>query len=454
MYSMEITLRNGRGEAINHHVKAVYPLDLQGDSVEAIESELSRLKAELLPAMMNDVLAWEQQSFAQEVKAEWNRNGIMPVTLKSLHGKVSFGLQRFEHKEDKERRSDYFKLRGLFQEDYLTSGLKEFVSYYSNRQSYTEVEKLVERVSGVRLVSDQKAWEVVIDKALEVSHKQVVSVEQFRQEHPTYVPLVETQVALYEAQEEETLIFNDAILVKEQKDTRPKIPAVVSEAKEGTSWISHDVVLLQTPTGFEYVTAGMNEAGEAAVALSDVVRQRWHEHYAQDEQPRKVVAITDGAQCIRNLLFAIFGRVMVLILDWYHLSKKVLNLMSMIARNKTEKAEHSQHLLLYLWHGFTAQAITYLQQQVVPRNGEKREELIHYLQKHQTEIIDYGERKRAGKKIGSGRMEKAVDQVVGHRQKKKGISWVPKGSKALAILKTAELNQQWQQLWFPDRIAA
>jgi len=40
-------------------------------------------------------------------------------------------------------------------------------------------------------------------------------------------------------------------------------------------------------------------------------------------------------------------------------------------------------------------------------------------------------------------VEKAVDLVVGHRQKKKGMSWTAKGSQALAVLKVAELNGQW-----------
>ncbi|MDV2997212.1 MAG: hypothetical protein N4J56_006917 [Chroococcidiopsis sp. SAG 2025] len=76
-------------------------------------------------------------------------------------------------------------------------------------------------------------------------------------------------------------------------------------------------------------------------------------------------------------------------------------------------------------------------------------ELIGYLEKHQLEIINYECRRRAGKTIGSGRMEKAVDLTVGQRQKNKGMSWRPNGSRALSLLKVAELNGQWQQLWFP-----
>jgi len=74
-------------------------------------------------------------------------------------------------------------------------------------------------------------------------------------------------------------------------------------------------------------------------------------------------------------------------------------------------------------------------------------ELVTYLEKHRGEIIDYGRRQQAGKTIGSGRVERGCDLVVGHRQKKKGMSWSEKGSKALAILKGVELNGRWSQLW-------
>jgi len=87
------------------------------------------------------------------------------------------------------------------------------------------------------------------------------------------------------------------------------------------------------------------------------------------------------------------------------------------------------------------------------KNQDKWQELIGYLSKHQSEIIDYNRRSRAGKTIGSGQVEKGVDLTVGSRQKHRGMSWSPKGSKALCLLKVAELNGQWQQLWFPAQSA-
>lgn len=68
--------------------------------------------------------------------------------------------------------------------------------------------------------------------------------------------------------------------------------------------------------------------------------------------------------------------------------------------------------------------------------------MITYLTKHKTEIINYQVRQQAGKPIGSGRMEKGVEQVIGRRQKGKGMSWIDVGSEALGLLKIHELNEQ------------
>lgn len=118
---------------------------------------------------------------------------------------------------------------------------------------------------------------------------------------------------------------------------------------------------------------------------------------------------------------------------------------------KADKKRHLKAMLGQLWSGNVEPVLAYLRTQVEVRNREKHEELIGYLEKHRHEVIDYGARQAVSKPIGSGRMEKGVDRAIAHRQKKKGMSWSAKGSKALAILKVVELNGQWQQLWFPEK---
>lgn len=125
----------------------------------------------------------------------------------------------------------------------------------------------------------------------------------------------------------------------------------------------------------------------------------------------------------------------------------------MIAVNKIEKSKHLKFILPHLWQGNTAISLEYLREHVVAKNQDKCQELVGYLAKHQPEIINYNRRSRAGKTIGSGRVEKGVDLTVGSRQKHRGMSWRPKGSRALCLLKVAELNGQWQQLWFSAQAA-
>ena len=128
--------------------------------------------------------------------------------------------------------------------------------------------------------------------------------------------------------------------------------------------------------------------------------------------------------------------------------------MGMAARTTQEQADHGAHRLDHLWHGRTDAALLYLRRDVQAKNPEPLVALMTYLEKHRAEIIDDGRRQRAGKPMGSGRMEKGVDQVIGVRQKHKGMRWSLTGSKALGILKVVELNQQWEQLWFPQQAAA
>jgi len=72
--------------------------------------------------------------------------------------------------------------------------------------------------------------------------------------------------------------------------------------------------------------------------LAKVVQAKVIQEYSSETNPLNIVAITDGAKVIRNNK-AIFGVAIVVILDWYHLCKKLRQLMSMVAVN-SRKAIH------------------------------------------------------------------------------------------------------------------
>ncbi|MBK8751629.1 MAG: hypothetical protein IPL99_08240 [Candidatus Competibacteraceae bacterium] len=96
--------------------------------------------------------------------------------------------------------------------------------------------------------------------------------------------------------------------------------------------------------------------------------------------------------------------------------------------------------------------LDYLRKKVQAKNEEKYLELIGYLEKHRDEIIDYQLRKKAGKMIGVALL-KRLRSNHWTPSEEKGMSWRETGSLSLGILRVAELNKQWEQLWFPAEAA-
>jgi len=204
---------------------------------------------------------------------------------------------------------------------------------------------------------------------------------------------------------------------------------------------------------YSYIIGGLNSEDNNNRSLANTVKRVFQEEYGQQKEKINIVSITDGAKSIRKDLLLIFGVVIIIILDWYHLSKKVKELMCMIAMNKSDKQLHLKYILKHCWEGEVEKAIVYLKIKVKTKNDSKHKELIGYLEKHKNEIINYKKRKETGKCIGSGRMECGVNQIVGRRQKNKGMSWSKKGNKALAILQVQKLNKNWNELWCFNNVA-
>ena len=358
-----------------------------------------------------------------------------------MHGTFEFAVQKYQLEGIS---LSYLELTQPESRPNLGRGLQEFCTYYSNRLSYREVAELVERHCGARVLSSQAIWQLVQQQALQLS--ETIERTTLAQKSDVAVA-VTSEVDLYDSRCNEVLLFDDAIGVKAQKPERPRSPVCEAERSEHPKTVSTDVVVLQTaPQQFEYLSAPIAAPGTMRLSIEAVVLGRIQQVYGTSTL-LPLVIISDGATVIRQRWNRAFGSAVVVILDWYHLCEKFRQLMSMIARSKVEKTTHLKALLHELWHGHTQGALDYLQHQVIPRNREKWQELINYVEKHLHEIVDYERRRRVGKSIGSGRVEKAVDQVIGYRQKRKGKSWRPQGSRALGLLKVLELNGKWQEFW-------
>lgn len=85
-------------------------------------------------------------------------NGTRTVTLKTLHGEFEFKLQKY----DLDGLSvSFLDLRQPMPISYISRGLQELSVYYSNRMSYQEVARLIERYSGAKVLSAQTIWQLV-----------------------------------------------------------------------------------------------------------------------------------------------------------------------------------------------------------------------------------------------------------------------------------------------------
>jgi hypothetical protein len=284
--------------------------------------------------------------------------------------------------------------------------LKEFSAYYANRLSYEETEELIERTSGKKQLSDQSIQTTVVNKALEVSKQVESEAKKVLEDDALGLPEINKEVDIYDVDTKEVLILVDGIGVKKQSESRSRSEEArvdtESDTKNAGSRVNSNIVLLEKKAGdFEYITSAIDNEGEELLPLSDIVKSKVIKEYGDDEEPVNMVSISDGAKDIRSLLMNVFGIVIVIILDWYHLCKKVREFMSMIARNKQEKVEHIEFLLYHLWHGQTQEVLDYLNNKVDAKNEDKLQKLIGYIEKHQEEIIDYDRRKKAGKEVGS-----------------------------------------------------
>ena len=295
------------------------------------------------------------------------------------------------------------------------------------------MEEIAEDVTGERQISDQGIQNIVIRKALKLSGE---IENEYLPNISKNMPKINESVDIYDKESKEVILEMDGVLTKEQKEKRDKVK------KGKKSFVSTDIVILQNKTGFyDYIMSPIDKTGNDSLELSECIRSKIKDEYKDSKEALNIVVISDGASDIRTTLMSVFLFQIIIILDWYHLTKRIREFMSMIAINKSEKILHMNFIKRNLWNGETDKVIDYLTK-IATKNIERKREFITYLEKHKSEIINYDKRKKAKKTIGSGLIEKTVDQIVAVRQKKKGMSWSKLGSKSLALLKMNKIKQK------------
>ena len=361
------------------------------------------------------------------------RNGTRLVTVCTRHGQFELCEQQYLTQEHQS--TSFLRRTG---QALLSRGLEEFCLRWSTLTSSRNVVALTQEICGRKLASAQTILTWALRKAQQIDARLCQEVEVAS---AFCDPPLCDSVDLYDPNAEEVHVFCDGIVVKAQKPTHQKR----GEPKEPKIEKQHEteVVLFQKPEGgFRYLMPATDGSVGVACLMRAFLRRHWHERAT----PLPVVAITDGATKIRAHLSEVFGSRVSIILDWYHLQKKTSELLSMVAHSRSEREALEQQLHGLLWQGRVGEGLA-LVKSLRPRNEKMHAKLISYLERHASEIIDYARRQAIGKKIGSGRMEKAVDQAVGIRQKDNGMSWSKAGSRTLAQLTIAQLNGEWNELW-------
>lgn len=300
--------------------------------------------------------------------------------------------------------------------------VRDFALEYAKFLSYEKVEDLLKLRMGNATLSDQHIFDLVTAHAGTVQAQQISEINICLSKN---YDCKASAVDIYSADTEEIIFLSDGVCVNEQKAKRDKI------AKTGKERTTTDIMMLQTSlTDKNAYTTIIAAQGVNPIHL---VQSELMKAYGEQLRILPIVCISDGARCIKNQNKAIFGNHLVHILDWHHLQSKIVQFMSQIAINKILKEEYIKLIINYLWKGNAIAAVLILKFMNV-KNQAKREELIAYLEKNTDYIINYEQRKAVGKIIGSGRTEKQNDIIVSKRQKRKGMSWSPNGSRNLAIV--------------------
>jgi hypothetical protein len=137
-----------------------------------------------------------------------------------------------------------------------------------------------------------------------------------------------------------------------------------------------------------------------------------------------------------------------LILDWFHLVKKVRDLLSRTGGSREAKRAAQQGIIAALWDGKLDRALERLEEyRALAKHPKHVTDLRSYLEGRSEALPHYRQRRQAQQYIGSGQAEKTNDLVVARRQKNRGMHWRPETSEALARLKVLQLNEDWDAYW-------
>jgi hypothetical protein len=250
------------------------------------------------------------------------------------------------------------------------------------------------------------------------------------------IPLAQGMEALVS---ETCMISIDDVGVRHQKEKRK------DGGTKQRKFVENTVIHIQADSKAYVITAVVMESG-----FRLLVAFLLQNHLMEN---RHLVFFSDGAQNIRTSIDKYFGyRHYSLILDWFHLVKRIKELSNMaFKRNKEKKQDTIRKILRILWPGNVHKAIDYIRT-ITDKSIKNKyyvEEMIAYLERKKPNITCHAARRSRNLRISSNTSEKANDCLAAQRQKHNGMSWSFEGSGAIALLTTLKMNNTLDS-WLHD----
>ena len=392
----------------------------------------------------------------------------------TMMGKVEFkrayyqcqreGEQKGEKDEQKQHcpgRAPADQIWGIDQRR-TTPGVQEAVGYLCARLTFEEAAETFSRFLPLKM-SARQAQNLMepVGKALADEEEKVLKA-LFEQAAHKHTSVHEQQEHLALKSVERLYIETDGIMERLRRGTvemeekektrkgdvyREMKVGVIFEAERGRerSELAPDV-WIDTPkeNSMRYV-ARRTAKGDFDQLLYGLARQ------SGLEQARQVVVLGDGAPWIWKLASEHFPEA-VQIVDLYHAQEHVWQVAHAVYGPQTEAAaawaRNACDLLVYGKIEELVTAIAVLPP-IAPNPGESRsvpEKAVDYFTTN-AERMRYPTFRAQGMHVGSGIAEAACKTVVATRLKRSGMRWTSDGLDALLPLRTAVLNQTYDDFW-------
>ena len=175
-------------------------------------------------------------------------------------------------------------------------------------------------------------------------------------------------------------------------------------------------------------------------------------------EDREIIFLADGAKNIHNCINSLFNfredyktghsKGYSIYLDWYHLRKKTIELLSMAwisgPNNKNTRDDIRKNVLGYLWNGDHFEANKYLNElpSNVIKNKKRLQDTIEYIDRKKTVITNYNLRHSLNLTISSNKVERENQKLCSKRQKKIGASWSYNGSLGMCQIAVIKENEK------------